>query len=93
MGEREDWDGTDRRQLIEEEKKATFWSGTAVKVLTILVGIISFIGAYMFTEITGLPKTYADKEYVTSLHQKMDAGFKDLRGGIAEINRYLRDMK
>ncbi|KKL20834.1 hypothetical protein LCGC14_2451460 [marine sediment metagenome] len=77
----------------------TTWSGIrpAYKVVLVFavltMGILSFVSAYMFNEITALPKLYAEKVYVTALYEKMDAGFKDLRDGINEINRFLRDRK
>jgi len=78
------WDGANRRQK-------SFWNGSATKVLMALVGLLAFLGSHLYREMWDIPKTYAEKVEVSVLAEKMDQGFGELRAGIAEINRFLRD--
>ena len=80
----ERWDGEDRRQK-------NFWNGTATKILALLFGVLAFLSGYVFTEVTAMPKTYAEKAAVNLLRDKIDNQYEKLRDSIAEINRFLRE--
>jgi len=82
----EQWDGVERRSK-------TFWNGSATKILMLLFAILAFLGTYLFGEIVDLPKTYACKKDVSELRNAMDKGFQEMRNGISDINRFLRDNK
>ena len=83
-----------KRRKVDQ---ATWWEGNTTKLwrLTVLIfiGVLSFLSAYVFTEVTAIPKLYPNKIEVFAMKKDIVDRLGELVGKVDEINRYLRDTK
>ena len=76
------------------DKVKTWWDGNSTRawrlILIAWIGTLSFLGGYIFQEVTAIPKVYAERKAVTELSKEMRHGFECLGNKIDDINEYLR---
>ena len=83
-----------RRRKLDQ---VTWWGGNSTRVwrLTVLIfiGILSFLSAFVFNEVTAIPKLYPNKVEISAMKTDIIGRLGELVGKVDEINRYLRDTK
>ena len=86
--------------VIQKRRKldqATWWEGNSTKIwrmsVLIFIGLLSFLSAYVFNEVTSIPKLYPNKIEVFAMKKDIVDRLGELVGKVDEINRYLRDKK
>ena len=85
---------TQKRRKLDQ---ATWWEGNSTRVwrmsVLIFIGLLSFLSAYVFNEVTSIPKLYPNKVEVFAMKKDIVDRLGELVGKVDEINRYLRDKK
>ena len=85
---------TQKRRKVDQ---ATWWEGNSTRVwrmsVLIFIGLLSFLSAYVFNEVTSIPKLYPNKTEVFAMKKDIVDRLGELVGKVDEINRYLRDKK
>ena len=79
----------------EDNSRVTWWDGNSTRIwrVTILtfIGLLGFISAYMFNEVTNAPKIYPSKVEVATMKAEIIGHLGRLNDKVDDVNRYLRD--
>ena len=80
-----------------QSEQRTWWDGNSTRMWRILVvaymGIMAFLGSWVFNQLTALPEKYPDKTELRCLVERLDNRFNSLDNKVDRINEYLRESK
>ena len=88
--------------MVTQQKRrkaddATWWDGESTRswrlLVLLFIGMLSFISAYIFNEVSSIPKVYPNKEEIIVMKKEIVGHLDRLGDKIDEINKYLRDTK
>lgn len=77
---------------FKQNKPTWIWRGTVL----VLIGVLSFLGSWIFTEVSAAPKVYQTKEEQRAVDNRQDTEIRAIRSevqeGFKETQRIILDL-